>query len=382
MSRDHDKTNPFKIMIIVNEFPPDVVAGTAISTLYLSRYLSQRTNEVHVAVTMRGKNRPIMEKVDSVNIYRFEPTNIKGTKSIQRLFHLYQLASSIDPDIIQGQAISCGMFAALIGKILKKPSITYIQGYDLYHASTFQKSTEIKIALKYSKAILAVSEDLKEKAMDIFQRPDIVVMPHGLENEKDIEVDLNNIRQESGFLLQNRIILYVGQLKERKGLPYLIGAMKIVHEKIKNVGLVIIGQGSEEKSLREKVNQNKLSEVVHFLGVRQHRAVLAYMNLADIFVLPSLEEAFGIVLVEAMSQGLPIVATRIQGIPYIVKDGINGFLVPTSNDTLLAEKIIFLLEHGNIAREIGEKNRKDSLRFHWSHLVERYIEIYSRLQKA
>jgi len=369
-------------MIIVNEFPPDVIAGTAISTFYLSKYLSQRGNAVHVAVTMRDSNSPIMEKVGGVNIHRFEPIKIKGTGSIQRLFHLYQLASSIDPDIIQGQAISCGMFAALIGRILKKPSITYIQGYDLYHASTFQELTEIKIALKYSKAILAVSEDLREKAVDIFQRPDIVVMPHGLENEERIEVDLNNVRKESGFLSQDRIMLYVGQLNERKGLPYLIKAMKIVHEKIKDVRLVIIGQGSEEKSLREMVSQNRLSEVVHFLGVRQHRAVLAYMNLADIFVLPSLEEAFGIVLVEAMSQGLPIVATRVQGIPYIVKDGINGFLVPSSNDTLLAEKIIFLIEHRNIAREIGEKNRKDSLRFHWNHLVDQYIQIYSCLQKA
>ena len=371
-----------RILIIVNEFPPDIVAGTAMSTFYLSKYLSQRGNEIHVAVTMRGKNRPIMEKLDNVNIYRFEPRKIKGTKSIQRLFRLYQLALCIDPDIIQGQAISCGVFAALIGKILKKPSIAYIQGFDLYRASTFQKLTEVKIALKYSKAILAVSEDLKEKAMDIFQRPDIVVMPHGLENEKAIEVDLNNTRQESSLLSQNRIILFVGQLKERKGLPYLIKAMKIVHERIKNARLVIIGQGSEEKSLREIVEQNKLSEAVHFLGVRQHKAVLAYMNLADIFVLPSLEEAFGIVLVEAMNQGLPIVATRVQGIPYVVKDGVNGFLVPARNCSLLAEKIIFVLEHRNIARKIGEKNRKDSLRFHWDHLVERYIDIYSGLQNA
>ncbi|MCK4823708.1 glycosyltransferase family 4 protein, partial [bacterium] len=371
-----------RILIIVNEFPPDIVAGTAMSTFYLSKYLSQRGNEVHVAITMRGKNRPIMEKMDGVNIHRFSPIKIKGTKSIQRLFRLYQLACSIDPDIMQGQAISCGMFAALIGRVLKKPSITYIQGYDLYHASALQKLTEVRIALKYSKAILAVSEDLKEKAVNIFQRPDIVVMPHGLENEKGIEIDLNNIRQESGFLSQNRIILYVGQLNERKGLPYLIKAMKIVHQKIKNARLVIIGQGSEEKPLRELVGQKRLREVVQFLGVREHRAVLAYMSLADIFVLPSLEEPFGIVLVEAMSQGLPIVATRVQGIPSIVKNGINGFLVPSGNGRLLAEKIIFLIEHSNVAREMGERNKKDSFRFHWNHLVDRYTEIYSRLQKA
>ena len=123
MSRDYEKISSSKIMIIVNEFPPDVIAGTAMSTFYLSKYLSQRGSEVHVAVTMRPKNSPIVEKVAGVNIHRFDPIRIKGTKSIQRLFRLYQLACSIDPDIMQGQAISCGMFAALIGRVLKSNSI-------------------------------------------------------------------------------------------------------------------------------------------------------------------------------------------------------------------------------------------------------------------
>ena len=118
-------TQAMRILIVVNEFPPDIIAGTAMSTFYLSKYLSQRGNEVHVAITMRGKNTPAMEKVGGVTIHRFAPVGIKGTQSIQRFFHLCRLASSIDPDIIQGQAISCGMFAALIGKILRKPSIAY-----------------------------------------------------------------------------------------------------------------------------------------------------------------------------------------------------------------------------------------------------------------
>ena len=367
-----------KILIIVNEFPPDIVAGTAMSTFYLSKYLSRHGNEVHVAVTAKNKN-PSFEKVDGVNIYRIKTKNIKGTRSFQRLYHLYRLGTMINPDIIQGQAISCGMFASLIGKILKKPSITYIQGYDLYHASTFQKFTEVKIALKYSKAILAVSEDLKANAMDIFPRSDIFVMPHGLEIERGIEVNADKIRQEDMFL-KNRIILFVGQLTKRKGLHYLIEAMRLVHDKIKNARLLIIGEGNEKKALREMVTHYKLDNIVHFLGAQPHATAMRYMKTADIFVLPSLEEAFGIVLIEAMSQGLPIVATQVQGIPYIIKDGINGYLVPARNDRLVAEKILFLLNDKEIAKEIGEKNRKYASQFHWSLLVEKYLELYSRLQ--
>jgi glycosyltransferase involved in cell wall biosynthesis len=368
-----------KILIIVNEFPPDIIAGTAMSTFYLSKHLHRHGLDVHVAVTMKKKGTAPEEIINGVRVHRFEPASMKLTRAFQRFLWLRRLALIINPDIIQGQAISCGMHAALIGKQLRKPSITYIQGYDLYHASATQKRTEIKIALKYSDAILAVSQDLKEKAQDVLLCSDILVMPHGLQVENGTEAKPELLNLEPLLSLPKNTILFAGRLNTQKGLIYLIDAMKIVSDRHQNVRLILIGDGDQKEALLKRVEKLGLSNTVCFVGPKSHAAVLAFMEMADIFVLPSIEEAFGIVLLEAMYYRLPVVSTNVQGIPYIIKDGRNGFLVPPRNHEQLANRMMFLLENRNIREEMGETNHKDSLQYKWERLVEKYISLYRNL---
>ena len=156
--------------------------------------------------------------------------------------------------------------------------------------------------------------------------------------------------------------------------------MDIVRETVENVRLLLIGQGVDEGALREQVRQRGLEDQVFFLGAENHENVLAFMNLSDLFVLPSLEEAFGIVLVEAMSQSMPVVATAVQGVSSIVRDGVNGFLVPPQDEKALAAKVVSLLENPRLAREMGKRNRGDSEQYQWDRLAERYMDIYERLR--
>lgn len=368
-----------KVLIIVNEFPPDIIAGTAMSTFYLSKHLHRHGHDVHVAVTMKKKDTMSAETVNGVQVHRFEPMNIKLTRTLQRFLWLHGIALNINPDIIQGQAISCGMHAALIGKLIKKPSITYIQGYDLYNASVIQKLTEIRSALKYSDAIMAVSPDLQQKAQYIFSRSDIVIMPHGLEVEDGIEANIESFSMEVSFSPSKKNILFVGRLNKLKGLIYLIDAMKIVSDKTRDVRLLLVGDGDQKEVLQKHVDKLYLADIVCFLGSKSHKDVMACMAAADIFVLPSLEEAFGIVLLEAMYHRLPVVATNVQGIPYIIKEGRNGFLVSPCDPVQLADRIIYLLQNNNIRSEMGDNNFKDSLQYKWEDLAVRYISLYRNL---
>jgi glycosyltransferase involved in cell wall biosynthesis len=205
-------------------------------------------------------------------------------------------------------------------------------------------------------------------------------MPHGLETEGLSAAAIERVRGKYPFLSKSKVILYVGQLIPRKGLPYLIEAMDIVRETVENVRLLLIGQGVDEGALREQVRQRGLEDQVFFLGAENHENVLAFMNLSDLFVLPSLEEAFGIVLVEAMSQSMPVVATAVQGVSSIVRDGVNGFLVPPQDEKALAAKVVSLLENPRLAREMGKRNRGDSEQYQWDRLAERYMDIYERLR--
>lgn len=371
-----------RILIIVNEFPPDILAGTAMSTFYLASHLAANGIDAHVAVTMREKGTPPVERRNGVTVHRINPVQIRGTRMMQTFTCLWRLARAIRPDVIQGQAISCGLLASLLGKVLGKPSVTYIQGYDLYHAGPLQRATELKFSLMHSSAVLAVTEDLREKAMAVYPRPDAVVMPHGLEMESHSAAMLEQIREEYPFLSGGRVILYTGQLNRRKGLSHLIEAVGILRADSNDVRLLLVGKGPEEDSLREWADRNGVADRVCFIGAVDHARVLALMNASDIFVLPSLEEPFGIVLVEAMSQGLPVVASNVQGIPSIIEDGVNGFLVPPGDSRALAERILHLSENEAIGKRMGERNRQDSARYRWSGLAKRYIDIYRKIQAS
>lgn len=368
-----------KILFIVNEYPPEVVAGTAMSTFHLAGHLGRIGHEVHVAVTARPPGGPRVERQGRVTVHRTKTIGLQGTRSLQRLLFLLRLAVGVAPDVIQGQALSCGAMAVLIGGLLKKPVLTHVQGFDLYHASALQRRIELRTALKHSAAVLAVTEDLKARAAEISGRADIVVMPHGLELEPDLEIETENIRRQAGGGRPRRTILFVGQLHERKGLPELLSAVKMIRAGRADVRLALIGRGPLEGWLRDRVRSERLEDSVCFLGARPHRAVLAFMRLADVFVLPSREEPFGVVLIEAMSQGLPIVATEVQGIPSLVQEGFNGCLVPAGNAARLAEKIEWLLENREAAAAIGRRNREKALRFDWKRLAVRYDRIYAKL---
>ncbi|MCL5807629.1 MAG: glycosyltransferase family 4 protein [Deltaproteobacteria bacterium] len=369
-----------KILIIVNELPPDFVAGTAMSTFYLSQHLNRHGHEVHVAVTMKKKETMSVERINGVYVHRFEPVNMKLTRMLQRFLWLHRVALNINPDIIQGQAISCGMHAALIGKLIKKPSITYIQGYDLYHSSVIQKLTEIRFALKYADAVLAVSPDLQQKAHDVSSRSDIVIMPHGLEVEAEDVIGLKpeSFGMEAPFS-HKKNILFVGRLNNQKGLIYLIDAVKSVSGELRDVRLLLIGEGDQRAALQERADKLALADIVYFLGPKSHTEIMTYMSSADIFVLPSLEEPFGIVLLEAMHRRLPVVATNVQGIPYIIKEGRNGLLVSPRDSIQLADRIVYLLQNSSIRAAMGDNNFKDSQQYRWENLVERYLSLYRNL---
>jgi len=156
------------------------------------------------------------------------------------------------------------------------------------------------------------------------------------------------------------ILLSVGRLVEEKGHQYALQAIKIFQEK--NPGIKfryrIVGGGPLEGVLRELAEQLSLSEIVEFCGPASHERVLQYLMESDIFIHPSISEAFGLSIIEAQALGLPVVATRVGGIPEAVLDEQTGYLVPERDSRALAEKIQYLAEHPEIRREMGRRGRE------------------------
>jgi len=210
----------------------------------------------------------------------------------------------------------------------------------------------------------------------------IIIIPNGIDIKKfDIKYSKDECREKLSLSLSEKIILYVGNLEPRKGLDILIRAMAIVVRVIKDVRLIVIGSGVMLDNLQKLVIKLGLSQHVIFTGFAEDNKKLLYYKSADIFVLPSLYEIFGIVNLEAMACGLPIIATKVGGIPDIVEDGSNGLLVPYRNPKALADAIIYLLENDDVRKKMGKKSYCRVKEYSWENIVEKTETLYNGLIK-
>ncbi|MFC1687795.1 glycosyltransferase family 4 protein [Patescibacteria group bacterium] len=172
------------------------------------------------------------------------------------------------------------------------------------------------------------------------------------------------------------IIGTVAGLEPGKGIAYLLKALADLKEQIPQFRALIVGSGPERAKLVWLSRQLRLRECVQWVGFQ--RDVHRWYSHFDIFVLPSVKaESFGIVLLEAMAAGVPVIATRLGGVPEVVDDGRTGFLVPPSDAKAITEKILYLYHHRERIPEVVENARK-SVELHFRHdtMIRNFIKLF------
>lgn len=175
------------------------------------------------------------------------------------------------------------------------------------------------------------------------------------------------------------LILTTGRLHPEKGYPYLFeAAAKLKNLTEKPFVWLIAGKGSFEQKFREQVSELDAHDVIKFIGFRRDMPDL--MASADLFVLPSVAEAFGVVFAEAIYLGVPIVATRIGGIPEIVSDGVDGILIPPANSEAIAEATADLLNNPNKLKSLAGAGREKVIgKFEFKDMTRQYEAVYEDL---
>jgi glycosyltransferase involved in cell wall biosynthesis len=188
---------------------------------------------------------------------------------------------------------------------------------------------------------------------------------HGLDTPdmRELERDAWRIRCELGIGADDFLVGNVGRLAPQKGQRHLIEAMPFLLERVPQAHAVIAGGGDLEDYLRDLAREVGVAERVHVLGPR--RDVPALMHALNVFAMPSIWEGFGLVLLEAMAAGVPIVASRVATIPEVVVDGATGLLVPAGDEVALAEALARLANDPPAAQRMGEAGRQ-RLRRHFS----------------
>ena len=178
-------------------------------------------------------------------------------------------------------------------------------------------------------------------------------------------IDINEFTSKKNGLEPNlgRAILFVGRLEEHKGIQYLLPAFKEVKEEIKNVRLVIIGEGSLHNEMKKHAKDNELENDVTFLGVIKNKDMPQYFRAVDLTIVPSIttkkfEEQVGMANIQSMACGVPVVSTYCGGIPEYVKHNETGILVPERDVDCLANAIIKLLKNDELRKKLGKNARK------------------------
>jgi len=169
-------------------------------------------------------------------------------------------------------------------------------------------------------------------------------------------------------------VLFVGRLAPQKGVRALVAAAGLLKDPRAQV--LLVGDGPERLALEREAERLGVGGRLHFVGFLAHDRLPAVMSHADLLVLPSLYEELGTVLLEAIQVGLPIVASKTGGIPDVIKDGVNGLLVPPSEPEALAHAINRLLADRKLARRLSEGAQARAKDYDWEVLAERVLRVY------
>jgi len=200
------------------------------------------------------------------------------------------------------------------------------------------------------------------------------IIYYGVDLQRFKPLDSDNAKRLLG-LYGYTIVGSVGRLIPRKGYYYLLCAMPKIKETLPDAKIVLTGDGEEERNLRLLARQLGIQKDVIFLGTR--RDIPEVVSSFDVFVLPSLSEGLGIVILEAFALGKPVVASKVEGIPEMVINVENGFLVPPGDSDALAEKIITLLKDPELAARLGQNGRRlVEEKFNVDDMVKKYESLY------
>ncbi len=372
-----------KVLMLTPSYYP-IVGGTERVVENLARSLNG--NQVHADImtfNMAKKWHPIWKnevRGDNCKVYRIAAINVFQGLNLNPLEML--LGSSVMPNPVFLRYLNdydilhfhddVDMSFPVYSYLVKKPKIfqchSLANTYRSYKNRFFAKTVFGRIADTYT----CVSGQSKNLLVNLgISKSRVFQLPNGIEPD----------RFKPGKSKIDNMLLHVGRGVRTKGLSVLLKSLKYLEEPVR---LKIAGPIGDIQYMNEIIGSNPKQKVgiheIEFLGYVTDDKLLELYQTASIFVTPSLEEEFGIVNLEALSCETPVVATGVGGITEIVKDDINGLLVPPNDPKKLAEAIRKLLKNKELREEYGRNGRRTvKEHFSWDSIAKQLIRIYEAI---
>lgn len=352
-----------KILFPATHYYP-VIGGIETWTQNIAEGLSEKA-EVFV-VTGKVKNQKKEEETNGVKVWRtslFVLSNLSASPVFYSLSLLpfvflksLTLIKKEKIDILHCQGFLSSLMGFLLFKLTKVPYIVTVQRLE-------RRGNPVK-EMVYRRALCCIGASRAIKGyFEALGAKNIEVVPNGIDLERFKNLEA---KQHQGF-----IVITVARLEKVKGIEYLIRA-------VKDFQLLIIGDGSERKNLENLAKSLNLGSNVRFLGSIPNNNIPKYLADADCFCLPSLKEGFGIVILEAMAAGLPVVATKIGGILDLIEDNKTGLLVEPKNSEEISQAVFKIYSQPDFAQKLVQNAKINLERYNWQNIVQRVYEIYIR----
>ena len=300
-----------------------------------------------------------------------------GAKQFSRVEEQIQ-EQRIVPDLAHAHFTWPGGY---VGARLKErygiPFVVTAHGYDIYFRPFKNKEWRAKIeyVLNTADHVITVSQSNLACIKKLDVSTPVTVIPNGFRSDLFFPRDSAECRRTLNLPQDKKIILTVGNLEPVKGQKYLVEALPRIVRERRDILCVIVGAGKLRGSLQRQIRSLGLEDYILLAGGKPHDEIPLWMNACDVFVLPSVRESFGVVQIEAMACGKPVVATLNGGSEEVIISDDYGLLVEPGDPDDLAEKILVALDR--------EWDREEILtyveRFMWENIAEETMGVYTQI---
>jgi glycogen(starch) synthase len=388
-----------RVLILSWEYPPLIEGGLARHVRKLSENLARLGTEVHV-LTRGGEESPDEETVGGVQIHRVReptrPTDLGEFVAWVERMNADMLAAGVDLgdgfdfDLVHGHdwlvAMACDHLARRFGC----PLVTTIhateygrhQGWVDKHPQSHIHGVERWITNRADR-VIACSYYMREQIADIFnvEEERVVVIPNGIDPDDlqpQDEPELQRLRAE--FAAPNeRLVLLIGRLVYEKGFQLALEAMPRLLEAVPGTRFLVAGSGTHEEELRRQAADLGLDEHGTFLGWIGDDVLHSLYRIADVCVVPSIYEPFGLVALEAMASGCPCIVADTGGLREVVPHNEAGLRFRARDPESLGEMVQRLLTDAGLRDRLVAEGSEHVLRFDWADVAASTAEVYREL---
>ncbi len=371
-----------RVVLFSSAYAPHV-GGVEELTRRLADQLRLAGDEVEVWTIRHPPTLPEDETIDGIHVRRFllplpamRPAALlrfgRAARAADRA--LQTAVDDFDPDVLHVQCFSAnGAYASRLGRpvVVTLQGETFMDDSDLFNRSIAMRRA-LRRALRSAAAVTACSAYTLEDAQRFGLPPGRgEVVPNGVQPNETCD-------EPTVPVPSSPFVLAYGRLVRRKGFDLLLDAFATVARDHTDISLVVGGAGPELEALRLQARRLHLDERVVFPGLLSRADVARLTDAAGVFALPSRVEAFGIVVLEAMRAGCPVVVSSRGGAVDIVRDGVDGLVADPHETAAFAAALHRVLSDDGMRARLAEAGRARAARFTWNEIAPRYRDIYER----